>query len=103
MQKKLLHLLNLLCYVMFITITFILMFFKVIRHAEEHIRIVSRERNHYRYICEETRKQLKSIFSKDGTFCPPPKHLCFEAMSLDCEVHYSFDMAQQVGYSRLAH
>ena len=71
-------------------------FTQVIRQAEEHLRVVTRERDYYRQVCKDSRDLLKAIFSKDGTFYPPPATLNYAAMSLDCVVHYSFDMAQQV-------
>ena len=67
-----------------------------IKRAEQHIFVVSQERDYYRELCKDCREKLKAIFCQDNVFCPPPTTLSFTAMSLDCKVHYSFDMAQQV-------
>jgi len=69
---------------------------KTIKSAEEHIKIVSRERNYKRKLCKDTKDEIKSIFTSDDQFKPPPVTSSFAAMSLSAKVHYSFDMAQQI-------
>ena len=58
------------------------------------------ERNYYRKLCKDTKETLKAIFERDGQYQPPPVTSSFTPMSLSVKVHYSFDMAQQVLYSR---
>ena len=62
----------------------------------KHIETVSRKRNYYRDLCNDTKEQIKSVFTTNGDFTLPPVTLSFAVMSLDTKVHYSFDMAQQV-------
>ena len=66
--------------------------------ALEHLRVVGMERAHYKHICNECRESVKSHFSTDGKFTPPPPNSCIPYNSQPIEVHYSFNYAQQVHF-----
>ena len=66
--------------------------------ALEHLRVVGMERVHYKHICNECRESVKSHFSTDGKFTPPPPNSCIPYNSQPIKVHYSFDYAQQVHF-----
>ena len=56
------------------------------------------ERSHYKSVCEECKNSVHAHFLTDGKFSPPPPCTKTPANSIDIEVHYSFDYAQQVHY-----
>ena len=65
--------------------------------AKQHMKTVEIERNAYREACKLSREKLKTIFTNpDGVLEPPPPSSYIPPRSHKMEVHYSFDMAQQV-------
>jgi hypothetical protein len=64
----------------------------VLRKAERHLDRATHELQHYKKVCEESRKSIEEFF--DGlpeSGAPPCSH--------DVQLHLSFDFAQQVGSS----
>ena len=70
---------------------------QVLKQAEEHLLFATKERSYYRAISDTSKREVQSHFHT-GEFCPPPPHSHREPCSLDCLVHYSFDMVQQVHF-----
>ena len=71
-------------------------FLQVIKAAEKHIAAVTAERSYYRSTCKTCDENLKTIYTVDGSFQPPPPAAMIQPMTNDTTGHYSFDMAQQV-------
>lgn len=66
--------------------------------ALEHLRIVKLERANYKSTCESCKESVRSHFTIDGKFSPPPPLSRTPPNSNKISVHYSFDYAQQVHY-----
>ena len=68
------------------------------RKAEKHLFFETKERSYYREVYDTSKREIRAKFEVDGEFTPPAPHSQLQPCSLDCVVHYSFDMAQQVHY-----
>ena len=75
--------------------TYRVLCFQVFKEAENHITM---ERSYYRAVCDNTKQQVRNLFTENGVFSPPPPFASREPCSMLGIVHYSFDMAQQVHY-----
>jgi len=65
--------------------------------AKQHMIAVEVERNAYREACKLIQEKLKAIFTNpDGVLEPPPPSSYTPPRSHEMEVHYSFDMDQQI-------
>ena len=73
----------------------------MLKDAEEHLRLATQERSFYRNAIETSKEVLKETFTTDGHLTVPPTGSCFPPASRDIEMHFSFDMAQQVGCMQL--
>ena len=69
---------------------------QVLRDAEEHLQLATQERSFYRDAIDKSQVALKDAFSIDGVLQVPPVSCCLPRASNDIEMHFSFDMAQQV-------
>ena len=56
------------------------------------------ERSYYRTVCDDAKRNIRTIFTENGVFSPPPPFSRREPCSVQSTMHYSFDMAQQVHY-----
>ena len=73
----------------------------MLRKAEEHLFLATKERSHtqyYRTVCEAAKTNIREYFQRGNTFTPPPPFSRCEPCSYNSLAHYSFDMAQQVHY-----
>ena len=62
----------------------------------EHLEEVHKERSLYKTVCDQCRVTIRTLFTEDDKFTPPPLHARTPPNSVDIESHYSFDYAQQV-------
>ena len=69
-----------------------------LRKAEEHLRLVQVERSFYKTTCDKCRESVRSFFTNNGEFQPPPLSSNITLSSYDIKVYYSFDYAQQVHF-----
>ena len=69
-----------------------------LRRAEEHLRLVQVERSYYKTKCDECRESIRSFFTTDGEFRPPPLSSNITPNSNNIKAHYSFDYAQQIHF-----
>ena len=60
-----------------------------ISDALEHLRIVKKERAHYKTTCEECKESIHAHFATDENFTPPPSSSRTPYNSKDIKVHYS--------------
>ena len=61
-----------------------------------YVTAVTTERSYYRSTCKTCDENLKTVYTVDGLFQPPPPAAMIQPMTNDTTGHYSFDMAQQV-------
>ena len=66
-----------------------------LRAVEQHIELAKPERAYYKKVCKDSTSALKSCFTADGNFLPPPPGSCCPLQN-EMTVHYSFDFAHQV-------
>ena len=74
---------------------------QVLKDAEEHLRLATQERSYYRSAIETSKEVLKATFTIDGHLQVSPIGSCLPPLSQDIEMHFSLDMAQQVGCMQL--
>ena len=66
--------------------------------AEKHLNEVTKERSFFRTAVHESKVAVKSTFTVNGVFSPPPPQSVTRPLSHSITVHYSFDFAQQIHY-----
>jgi len=77
--------------------------------AEEHMHLVTKEREYYKEVCKKSATALKTYFAGPNDSLSPPQPDChIPHLQNDITVHYSFDFAKQVSqqlnmYLRLYH
>ena len=64
--------------------------------AQEHLTLVQLERSFYKTKCDECKRSVRTRFTVDEEFNPPPLYSDPLPNSRPITVHYSFDYAQQV-------
>lgn len=69
-----------------------------LRKAEEHLCLVQVERSFYKTTCDTCRESVRSFFTNNGEFQPPPLSSKITPNSYDIKAHYSFDYVQQVHF-----
>ena len=69
-----------------------------IASALQHLKVVKSAREHYKTTCQKCKESVHAHFVSNGQFSPPSPGTCAPCNSVDIEVHYSFDYAQQVHY-----
>ena len=70
----------------------------MLKDAEEHLELATQERSYYKNAIETSKEAPKKTFTVDDQFHVPPVGSCLPPESRDIEMHFSFDMAQQVGF-----
>ena len=70
---------------------------KVLKDTEEHLQLATQERSFYRSAIDAAKETLKKTFTVDGHLQVPPIGSCLPPACRKIEMHFSFDMAQQVG------
>ena len=70
---------------------------QVLKNAEEHLLLATQERLYYQNAIEPSKEVLKATFTVDEHLQVPPIGSCLPPLSQDIEMHFSLDMAQQVG------
>ena len=73
----------------------------VLKNAKEHLRLATQERSYYRSAIEASKQVLKATFTVDGHLQVQPIGSCLPYVFLDIEMHFSLDVAQQVGCMQL--
>ena len=76
---------------------------QVIKAAEAHLMLATKERSYYRTQCSQSKTVLRDAFTENQDFTPPPVLSRPSSMSKAITVHFSFDMAQQVHYAHWGH
>ena len=71
---------------------------QTIKKAELHLLDVTTERSVYTNALDKAKVAIRSHFTTDDTFSPPPPLAQRPANTTNLVAHYSFDMAQQVFY-----
>ena len=74
---------------------------QVLKNAEEHLLLATQERLYYQNAIEPSKEVLKATFTVDEHLQVPPIGSCLPPLSQDIEMHFSLDMAQQVGCMQL--
>ena len=69
-----------------------------LKKAEEHLRLVQVERSYYKTKCDESRESIRSFFTTDAEFRPPPLSSNITPNSNNIKAHYSFYYAQQIHF-----
>ncbi len=62
----------------------------------KHLEEVHKERSLYKTVCDQCRETIRSLFTQDNKFTPPPLHARTQPNSVHIESHYSFNYTQQV-------
>ena len=70
----------------------------MLKDAEEHLQLATQERSYYKNAIETSKEVLKKTFTVNDQLHVPPVGSCLQPASQDIEMHFSFDMAQQVGF-----
>lgn len=73
----------------------------MLKDAEEHLQLATQERSYYRSAIDAAKEVLKTEFTVDGHLEVPPVGSCLQPACRDIEMHFSLDMAQQVGCTYL--
>lgn len=73
----------------------------MLKDAEQHLQLATQERSHYRSAINTSKEVLKETFTVDGHLQVPPIASCLPPATHDIEMHFSLDMAQQVGQTHM--
>ena len=69
---------------------------KVLKDAEEHLLLATKERSYYKSLVDSAKAVFKRTFTVDGELKPPCLNARLSPGTHNITMHYSFDMAQQV-------
>ncbi len=69
---------------------------QTLQKALDHLQVVAAERSLYRKFVKDCATSLRSEFTSNGLFQPPPLSCKIPENSKTIQVHYSFDYAQMV-------
>ena len=73
---------------------------KVLKDAEAQLLLATQERSYYKGLIEKAKAVMEQDFTVDGELKPPCLNACLSPGTNKITVHYSFDMAQQVGMNK---